>query len=131
VGEEEKASIMLSYELKDHSIDVQSNPNNRKKASIYIELIGDVVEYTGKEDVSDPKIQKKIEKIITKKINQEGKKLIVKLQKLQVDPLGINRYVRNKMKYNEWKALNKYQSYQEMNINVEANVILNSSGKWK
>jgi spore germination protein len=131
VGEEEKASIMLSYELKDHSIDVQSNPNNRKKASIYIELIGDVVEYTGKEDVSDPKIQKKIEKIITKKINQEGKKLIVKLQKLQVDPLGINRYVRNTMKYNEWKALNKYQAYQDMNINVEANVILNSSGKWK
>jgi spore germination protein len=131
VGEEEKASIMLSYELKDHSIDVQSNPNNRKKASIYIELIGDVVEYTGKEDVSDPKIQKKIENIITKKINQEGKKLIVKLQKLQVDPLGINRYVRNTMKYNEWKALNKYQAYQDLKINVEANVILNSSGKWK
>jgi spore germination protein len=129
VGEEEKASIMLSYELKDHHIKVQSN--NRKKASIYIELIGDVVEYTGKEDVSDPKTQKKIEKIITKKINQEGEKLIEKLQKLQVDPLGINRYVRNKMKYNEWKALNKYQSYQDMNINVEANVILNSSGKWK
>lgn len=129
VGEEEKASIMLSYELKDHHIKVQLN--NRKKASIYIELIGDVVEYTGKEDVSDPKTQKKIEKIITKKINQEGKKLIVKLQKLQVDPLGINRYVRNTMTYNEWKALNKYQAYQDMNINVEANVILNSSGKWK
>lgn len=129
VGEEEKASIMLSYELKDHHIKVQSN--NRKKASIYIELIGDVVEYTGREDVSDPKVQKKIENIITKKINQEGKKLIIKLQKLQVDPLGINRYVRNKMKYKEWKGLNQYQAYQDMNINVEANVILNSSGKWK
>jgi spore germination protein len=129
VGEEEKASIMLSYEVKDHEIKVQSN--NRKKASIHIELIGDVVEYTGNEDVSDPKTQKKIEKIITKKINQEGEKLIEKLQELQVDPLGINRYVRNTMKYNEWKALNKYQSYQDMNINVEATVILNSSGKWK
>ncbi|MDQ0971016.1 spore germination protein [Neobacillus niacini] len=131
VGEEEKASIMLNYELKEHHIEVQSTAANTKKASINIELIGDVLEYTGKEDVSDPKIQKKIENIITKKINQEGKELIVKLQKLQVDPLGINRYVRNKMNYKEWKALDKYQSYQEMNINIEANIILNSSGKWK
>jgi spore germination protein len=130
VGEED-ASIMLNYEIKNHHIEVPSTPNKPKEASIYIELIGDVVEYTGKEDVSDSKIQRKIETIITKKINHEGKKLIGKLQELQVDPLGINRYVRNTMKYNEWKALNKYQAYQDMNINVEANVILNSSGKWK
>lgn len=128
VGEEGEASIMLNYELNNHRIEV---PATRKKASIYIELIGDVIEYTGKEDISDPKIQKKIENIITKKINQEGKELILKLQKLQVDPLGINRYVRNKMTFHEWKALNQYQAYQEMNINVEANVILNGSGKWK
>jgi spore germination protein len=128
VGEKEKASIMLSYELNNHHIEVTAT---RKKASVYIELIGDVVEYTGKEDISDPKIQKKIENIITKKINQDGKELILKLQKLQVDPIGIKRYVRNKMTYNEWKALNQYQAYQDMNINVEAKVILNSSGKWK
>lgn len=128
VGEEGEASIMLNYELNNHRIEV---PATRKKAYIYIELIGDVIEYTGKEDISDPKIQKKIENIITKKINQEGKELILKLQKLQVDPLGINRYVRNKMTFHEWKALNQYQAYQEMNINVEANVILNGSGKWK
>jgi spore germination protein len=131
VGEEEKASIMLNYELKEHRIEVQSTSKNSKKASIYIELIGDVIEYTGKEEISDPKNQKKIENIISKKINQEGKELIVKLQKLQVDPLGVNRYVRNKMNYREWKALDKYQSYQDMNINIEANIILNSSGKWK
>lgn len=131
VGEEEKASIMLTYELKEHHINIQSTAANPKKASINIELIGDVLEYTGKEEVSDPKIQKKIENIITKKINQEGKELIVKLQKLQVDPLGINRYVRNKMNYYEWKALDKYQSYQDMDIKIEANIILNSSGKWK
>ncbi|MFJ5762152.1 Ger(x)C family spore germination protein [Neobacillus sp. NPDC093182] len=131
VGEKEKASIMLSYELKEHRIKVQSMENNQKKASIYIELVGDVLEYSGKEEISDPKIQKKIENIITKKINQEGKELIVKLQKLKVDPLGINRFVRNKMHYNEWKALDKYQSYQDMNIDIEANIILNSSGKWK
>jgi spore germination protein len=128
VGEEAKAFIMLNYELRNHRIKVHAT---RKKASVYIELIGDIVEYTGKEDVSDPKIQKKIEKIITKKINQDGKELILKLQKLQVDPLGIKRYVRNKMTYNEWNAVNQYQAYQEMNINVEANVIINSSGKWK
>jgi spore germination protein len=131
VGEEEKASIMLNYQLKQHHINIQSTSTNTKKASINIELIGDVLEYTGKEEISDPKIQKKIEMIISKKINQEGKELIIKLQKLQVDPLGINRYVRNKMSYKEWKALDKYQSYKDMDIKIEANIILNSSGKWK
>jgi spore germination protein len=131
VGEEEKATIMLNYELKEHHIDIPSTSTNPKRASIYIELIGDVVEYTGKDEISDPKIQKKIEKIISKKINQEGLDLIEKLQKLQVDPLGINRYVRNKMNYYDWKALDKYQSYQDMNISINANIILNSSGKWK
>jgi spore germination protein len=131
VGEEEKATIMLNYELKEHQIDILSTSTNPKRASIYIELIGDVVEYTGKDEISDPKIQKKIEKIISKKINQKGKELIEKLQKLQVDPLGINRYVRYKMNYFDWKALDKYQSYQDMNINIDAKVILNSSGKWK
>ncbi|MFP7298107.1 Ger(x)C family spore germination protein [Neobacillus niacini] len=131
VGEAEEATIMLNYELKNHRTEIPATPKNKKKATIYIELIGDVVEYTGREDVSDPKIQKKIETILTEKINQEGKKLIEKLQELQVDPLGINRYVRNKMKYNDWKTLNKYQSYQEMKIDVKANVMLNSSGKWK
>jgi spore germination protein len=131
VGDEEQASIMLNYELKNHHIEVPSTPNKPKEASIYIELIGDVVEYTGKENVSDPKIQRRIETIITKKINMEGKKLIKKLQKLKVDPLGINRYVRNNMNYNEWKALDQYKSYQDMNINIETKVIINSSGKWK
>ncbi|KGM46476.1 Ger(x)C family spore germination protein [Neobacillus niacini] len=131
VGEDEKATIMLNYELKDHKIEIPSTSTNPKKASIYIELIGDVIEYTGREEISDTKVQKKIETIITKKINREGKKLIVKLQKLQVDPLGIRRYVRNKMDYKEWKALDKYQSYQDMDIKIHAKVIVNSSGKWK
>ncbi|MBY0147964.1 Ger(x)C family spore germination protein [Neobacillus niacini] len=131
VGEEEQASIMLNYELKNHHIEVPSTPNKPKEASIYIELIGDIVEYTGKEDVSEPKIQRKIEAIITKKIKMEGKKLIIKLQKLQVDPIGINRYVRNKMSYNQWKSLDQYKSYQDMNINIETKVFINSTGKWK
>lgn len=131
VGEEEKVSIMLAYEVKKHRIDIQSMASNTKKASIHIELIGDVIEYTGKEDISDPKIQKKIEHILSEKMKKEGEELIVKLQKLQVDPLGINRYVRNKMNYNDWKALDKGQSYQDMDIDIETNVILNSSGKWK
>ncbi len=129
--EDETASIMLSYELKGHEIKVNSAVSNQRSASIHIDIIGDVLEYTGKEDVSDPKIQKKIEKIITDNVNKEGKKIFLTLQKHQADPLGIGRYVRNHMTYNKWKALDWRQAYQDMTIKVDANVILNSSGKWK
>ncbi|MGX6443327.1 Ger(x)C family spore germination protein [Neobacillus sp. K501] len=131
VSGDETASIMLSYELRGHEIDVQSTSKNRRSATIHIEILGDVLEFTGKEDVSDPKIQKKMEKIITERINKEGEELFLKLQKLQVDPLGIGRFVRNKMSYHQWKALDWYKAYKDMSINVDAKVILNSSGKWK
>lgn len=129
--DEEKESIMLSYDQTEHRIEVTSASNNRRAATIYVEILGDVLEYTGKADISDPKIQAKIEKLISEYINKKGKDLILQFQELQVDPLGIGQYIRNNMKYKDWKALNWRDAYQNMNIEIKAVVKINSSGKWK
>lgn len=129
--DEEKESIMLSYDQTEHRIEITSASNNQRAATIYVEILGDVLEYTGKADISDPKIQTEMEKLISEYINKKGKDLILHFQELQVDPLGVRRYIRNNMKYNDWKALDGRKYYQNMNIEVKAIVKINSSGKWK
>lgn len=63
--------------------------------------------------------------------NSKGIDLILQLQEMQVDPIGICQHIRNHMKYKEWKALAWYEENQNMNIKVYTIVQFSSNGKWK
>lgn len=128
---EKKESIILMYEQTDYRIKVNSPSTDQRTATIYVELLGDVLEYTGEADFSDPKIGAKMEKLIGDYVNKRGSELILNFQKLQVDPLGIGQYIRNKMEYRDWKNLNWRDAYPNMNVEIQAVVKINSSGKWK
>jgi spore germination protein len=127
----EKQQIMLSYVQTKHSIDVNSVAKDNLVATIDLEIQGDVLEFTGEEDLSDPNIQMKVEKLISEQLKSKGNKLLLQLQKMQVDPIGIGQHVRNHMKYKRWKKLNWYEEYQNMEINVNITVKFSSNGKWK
>jgi spore germination protein len=129
--EGKKKQIMLSFVQTKHHIDVNSIAKDNLVATINIDIIGDVLEYTGEEDLSDPKIQMKAEKLISKQLNSKGNELLLQLQEMQVDPIGIGQHIRNHMKYKEWKALDWYEEYRKMNIKVNTNVKFSSNGKWK
>jgi spore germination protein len=126
-----KEQIMLNYVQTKHHIHVNSVAKDKLSATIDIEIIGDVLEYTGKADLSDPKIQMKAEKLLSKQLDKKAKEMVAQLQELQVDPIGIGRRIRNKMTYKQWKALNWHEAYQNMNVNVKTKVKLSSGGKWK
>ncbi|CAG9607127.1 Ger(x)C family spore germination protein [Pseudoneobacillus rhizosphaerae] len=123
--------IMLSYVQTKHHIDVNSVAMDNLVATIDLEIQGDVLEFTGEEDLSDPNIQMKVEKLISDQLKSKGNKLLLQLQKMQVDPIGIGQHVRNHMKYMRWKKLNWYEEYQNMEINVNITVKFSSNGKWK
>jgi spore germination protein len=123
--------IMLSYVQTKHHIDVNSVAMDNLVATIDLEIQGDVLEFTGEEDLSDPNIQMKVEKLISEQLKSKGNKLLLQLQKMQVDPIGIGQHVRNHMKYKRWKKLNWYEEYQNMEINVNITVKFSSNGKWK
>lgn len=129
--EGEKRQIMLSYVQTKHHIDVKSVAKGNLVATINIEIQGDILEFTGNEDLSDPKIQRKLEKLISKQLNSKGNDLLLQLQEMQVDPIGIGQHIRNHLKYKEWKALDWYEEYQNMNIKVNTIVKFSSNGKWK
>jgi spore germination protein len=129
--EGKKEQIMLSYVQTKHHIDVNSVAKGNLVATINIEIQGDVLEFTGKEDLSDPKIQMKAEKLISEQLKNKGNELIVQLQKMQVDPIGIGQHIRNHMKYKRWKELDWYNEYQNMEIKETITVKFSSNGKWK
>jgi spore germination protein len=129
--EGKKDTIMLSYVQTDHHIKVLSNQPNEMNVIIEIAVLGDVVEFTGDADLSDPKLQKKLEKMLAKKIDEKSKKLIVKIQELKVDPIGLGRHIRNSMKYKDWKKIDWQQVYKDMNIEVKTTVQFSNTGKWK
>jgi spore germination protein len=126
-----KEQIMLSYVQTKHHIDVNSVAKDNLVVTINTEILGDVLEFTGKEDLSDPKIQMKAEKLISKQLNSKGTDLLLQLQKMQVDPIGIGQHIRNHMKYKRWMGLDWYDVYQNMEIKVNTTVKFSSNGKWK
>ncbi|MEW9050560.1 MAG: Ger(x)C family spore germination protein [Neobacillus sp.] len=128
--EEKKAHIMLSYVQTTHRIKVKME-KDKPVVTIYLKVVGDILEYMGKDDLTDPKIKKEAENSISDELNKQGEEMIKQLQGLQVDPLGVGGYVRNKMNYKEWKEIDWYDLYKDMNIGLKMEVKINSSGKWK
>jgi spore germination protein len=128
-GREEE--VMLSYIQTKHKIKVDSTKRNNISATIKIELLGDVQEYTGTDDLSDPKVQMKLEKLISKQINKQGEDFISLLKENKVDPIGIGKHVRNKMRYRDWQELNWHDAIQNADISIETTVKFSSGGKWK
>ncbi|OLS36208.1 Ger(x)C family spore germination protein [Bacillus sp. MRMR6] len=128
--EEKKAQIMLSYVQTTHRMKVKME-QDKPVVTIDLKVIGDILEYMGEEDLSDPEIKKETEKLISEELKRKGEELIAQFQELQVDPLGVGGYVRNKMNYKRWQELDWYNMYKDMNIGLKVEVKINSSGKWK
>ncbi|MBM7662867.1 spore germination protein [Bacillus mesophilus] len=128
---EESAVIMLSYVQTTHKVKATYSSPDSLSATIYIKMKGNVQEYTGMQDLADPKVQMKIEKDLRTQIEEKSRELIKTLQDLQVDSIGVGRYVKNKMSYNDWKALDWHEEFSKMDINVDIDVKLNNIGKWK
>jgi spore germination protein len=126
-----KQEMMISYVQTTHRIKVNSTRKNQQAATIHIDVLGDVQEYTGEEDLSDPKVQMKLEKIVGKQLNEKGDALLKHLQAKQVDSNGIGRYIRNNMGYKDWKSLNWREAYANMKLDVKISVKFSSGGKWK
>ena len=109
--------------------------NTRKKKNMTVEVIldlkGSVLEYTGTMDVSKEKYQRKLEKQVENYLITNSKKLLIKLQKYQTDPIGIGTLVRNRLSYERWKKMKWNKIYSNMNIKVKVKVDLINTGKSK
>lgn len=98
-----------------------------KKIMIKLELEGLIEETT--DEITRENLQK-YEEIAEKQLREEVKKLVEKLQKEKVDPVGFGlQYRATHFSEDEWE---KWQAmYQDMEINVKVDITLQSTGLLK
>ncbi|KRE68890.1 Ger(x)C family spore germination protein [Paenibacillus sp. Soil750] len=114
------------------------NSKNDKKMNtgnmsveVILDIKGSVLEYTGTMDITQEQYQRELEKQVEKYILTSSEKLLAKLQKVQTDPIGIGKVVRNHLSYERWNNMNWNMTYSNLNIKVKVKVDLTHIGKSK
>ncbi|MCL6574187.1 MAG: Ger(x)C family spore germination protein [Bacillus sp. (in: Bacteria)] len=145
-GDIKNGSLMISINDKESGKNDQLllsdiNSNNDKKVNtikrknmtveVILDLKGSVLEYTGTIDLSEEKYQRQLEKQVENYLITNSKKLLIKLQKFQTDPIGIGTLVRNRLSYERWNKMKWNKIYSNLNFKVKVKVDLINTGKSK
>lgn len=115
---------------KNESKTVINIKNDKPVANIKINAEGALAEFNCKLNIMDPKVIKKMEKVICKKIHSLINKAIIKLQKdLKSDALGWGEYLYR----NNYKAWLKYRDdwtnvFANMNYKIDVNFKITHRG---
>jgi len=123
--------IMFTSLISNRKIKVKASPEaQRYYADISIDVSGSVLEYTGKLSIDNEEHQKQIEKTIEEYIKLKGEELIAMMQKNNVDSIGLGKYVRNKLSYEQWKNLNWRKVYPTIEVTCNVHVRIKDYGKF-
>ncbi|MFY0762459.1 Ger(x)C family spore germination protein [Metabacillus dongyingensis] len=124
----ENCQILLSSINSDN--DNKVNTRNLS-VEVILDLKGSVLEYTGTMDLSEEKYQRQLEKQVEDYLITNSKKLLIKLQEYQTDPIGIGKFVRNRLSYERWNKMNWNKTFSNLNFKVKVKVDLTNTGKSK
>jgi hypothetical protein len=68
------------------------------------------------------------ESLFMKTTKRGSKKLLIKLQKYQTDPVGIGTLVRNRLSYERWNKMKGNEIYSSLNLKVKVKIDLFNTG---
>lgn len=107
------------------------NPGKRKPARIAVEvkLKGSLMEYDDLLKLNNLAGQPVLERALEKYVAERCGRLIREMQEPGADALGIGSFVRDRMRFADWKALNWNQAFAEADIKVVANVKIRDYGR--
>lgn len=124
--------IMFSSLVSNRKIQVERGKQARDyKVTIEVEISGSVLEYMGELDITKPENQKLLEKRMSAYLTKEGQRIIDKMQTSKVDSLGIGKFVRNKMRYKEWKAIDWHEEFPKVEVKSKVVIGIKDYGKFK
>ncbi|MGM0836343.1 MAG: Ger(x)C family spore germination protein [Bacillota bacterium] len=128
--EESGENFQLFLTGIDSDNDNKVNTRNMS-VELNLDLKGSVLEYTGTMDLSEEKYQRQLEKQVEQYLITNSKKLLIKLQEYQTDPIGIGTLVRNSVSYERWNKMKWDEIYSKIDIKVKVKVDLINTGKSK
>lgn len=126
-------SISLANVTGKRKIKVLSppDPSKRKPARIVVELAlkGSLMEYDSLLELNNFASQPILERAMEKYVADRCGRLIGEMQKPGADAIGLGSFVRDKMHYADWKALNWNEAFAEADIEVVADVKIRDYGR--
>lgn len=118
------SSIQSKRKVKVVNKGTDANP----EVVIHIDLLCAVLEYTGQARFESAKEIDSLSKDLSASLTEQLQKIIGKLQRIGTDNLGIGTFVRNSMKYEDWKGLDWKKIYPESSIRVEVQTTIQDTG---
>ncbi|HEU4963381.1 MAG TPA: Ger(x)C family spore germination protein [Bacilli bacterium] len=123
-GKSKPDQILMTFVRATNDYEVKSQKGKkgkRDKTSITfnVKVSGQVVEYSGEEDLLDPTVKTNLEKQISEGLRSRMEDLIDQLQhKYKSDPLGIGGHIRAQHTYKEWTREIWRREYENAKIKV-------------
>lgn len=130
--EKDKEMVMFSSVISKRKIHaVKSNDESQFKVNIKITIHGSVLEYIGEKKLGDDVARQELENEMSKYIKMETEKMITYMQEHNVDSIGIGKYVRNSLNFEEWQELDWNEVYPKVEVAVDAELKIKDYGKFK
>lgn len=123
-GIDKPVQVLYSSVVNRRKVNVIHHGPNGIEIVLNISVRGQLLEYNGKLDVASEEGQHRLEREIENYIKAEVEDIIKTMQQINADSIGIGRYVRNSMSYNDWKEMDWREVFPTIQVtcNVEAKI---------
>lgn len=127
----DKEHVMFSSLISQRRVKVSSNrEHDHFTVDIDVKIKGSVLEYIGDLRLNNDRDREQLEDLISKYITEKMQKMISKMQKNNVDSIGIGKYVRNSLSYKQWSQLEWRDIYPDVKVQCHASITIKDYGKF-
>lgn len=122
-------SVMLGTVSSDKKFNVRRKRSGGFIVELFLQVKGDIMEYSGKVPLDNPKDIRVIENGISAFISGKIEKMVNIMQEKRSDNIGIGKQVRNSLSYAEWKRVNWEKVYPEVTFRCVVHTKIKSTGE--
>ncbi|WP_151736630.1 Ger(x)C family spore germination protein [Paenibacillus tengchongensis] len=122
--------VVFSSVTSKRKVKVHRMQDGRFKVDLYVSLQGSVLDYTGERTLREEKDRHELEKELSLSIEDKAEQLIRQMQQKKTDALGFGQYVRGRLSYKAWKAMDWRETFPEVEVDCRAKVKIKDYGKY-
>lgn len=122
-------TVMMTSIIAKRKVKVSRGSNGKPAFTIYVDLKGTVIEYTGSHSLSRTSEKQLLEKEIERALVKRADKLIAFMQKHNADSLGLGISARSRSSYGAWQKLKWPETYPAVQARSSFSIEIMNTGK--
>ena len=123
--------VMFSSLISSRKVKVVRGDRGIDKVIFNVKVSGSVLEYIGDARLSNDRERHELEQRISQYISKKADAMVSLMKQHQIDNLGIGRYVRNRIGYEQWKRMDWRQELQKLQVECLIDVHIKEYGKFR